>query len=120
MAWNGTIATEDEVDFMAGANVSASITQAQKNDLIAQAESYLCCLMRYNVVDNYATIDADVKRILSEYGARYCAVAMIAYDMSGFTSRIEGEDMLNIHLYRMRVLEHMLIDQKTSTYMQGA
>ena len=40
--------------------------------------------------------------------------------MSGFTSRIEAEDMINIHLFRMNLIEKLLIDQKTVTYMGGA
>jgi len=121
MTYSGTICTEAEIAAMAGENVAAAgNTEANHNDLVAQAESYLCCLMRYNVVNNYAGLNGDVKRILSEYGARYAAVALISYDMSGFTSRIEAEDMINIHLFRMNLIEKLLIDQKTVTYMGGA
>ena len=121
MAYTGTICTEAEIALMVGENVDATgDTEANHNDLVAQAESFLCSLMRYNVVDNYAALNADVKRILSEYGARYAAVALISYNMAGYTSRIEAEDMINIHLFRMNILETLLADQKTSTYIQGA
>ena len=121
MVFNGTVATEADIALMAGENVdSTGDTEANRNLLMAQAESFLCNLMRYNVVDNYSSLNADVKASLTEYAARYCAVALIAYNMAGFTSRIEAEDMLNIHLFRMRQLEKLLGDQKTSTYIQGA
>lgn len=121
MVYSGTLCTEAEIATMAGENVDATgNTEAVHNDLVAQAESYLCNLCRYNFVDNYAALNEDVKRMLSEYCARYAAVALIAYNMAGFTSRIEGEDMMNVHLYRMRKIEQMLEDQKTVTYISGA
>lgn len=121
MAYTGTICTEAEIAIFKGENVDATgDTEANRNDLVAQAESFLCVLMRYNVVDNYGTLNADVKRILSEYAARYVAVGLIAFNMAGYTSRVEAEDMINIHVFRMNKIEKMLTDQKSSTYMKGA
>ena len=121
MEYTGTICTENEIALMAGENVdSTGDTEANHNDLVAQAESYLCNLMRYNVVDNYGTLNEDVKRMLSEYAARYAAVSLILYNMSGYTTRIEAEDIINYHVYRMERIEGLLKEQKTSTYMQGA
>lgn len=121
MVYTGTLTTEAEIAAMAGENVDATgDTEANHNTLVAQAESYLCNLSRYNWVDNFASLNADVKAILSEYCARYAAVALIAYNMAGFTSRLEAEDMIMIHITRMRAIEKMLTDQKTVTYIQGA
>jgi len=121
MAYSGTITTEADIALMAGENVDATgDTEANHNLLVAQAESYLCNLCRYNFVDNYGSLNADVKAILSEYAARYAALALIAYNMAGYSSRIEAEDMMNIHIYRMKAIEKLLIDQKTITYMKGA
>ena len=118
MAYTGTICTENEIALMAGENVDATgDTEANHNDLVAQAESFLSVLLRYNVVDNYAAIDADYKRILSEWAARYAATALIAYNMSGFTSRVEAENMINIHVFRMREIEKVLVDQKAVTFI---
>src|SRR3990167_3666881 len=99
MAYTGTIATEAEIAIYAGELVDATgNTEANRNDLMAQAESYLSCLMRYNVVDNYASLNADVKRILSEWAARFCGTALISFNMGGYNSRIEAEDMININI----------------------
>jgi len=118
MAYTGTICTENEIALMAGENVdSTGDTEANHNDLVAQAESYLSILMRFNVTDNYAAMDADYKRIFSEWGARYAAVALIAYNMAGFTSRVEAEDMISIHLHRMEEIEKIVKDKKQETFI---
>ena len=62
----------------------------------------------------------DVKYLLNEYVARYVAICGISYNMSGFTSRVEAEDMINVHVFRLRAIEKLLIDQKTITYIRGA
>lgn len=121
MTYSGTLATEEDIALMAGENVDATgNSEPNRNLLMAQAESFLCNLCRYNFVDNYGSLNADVKAILTEYCARYCAVALIAYNMAGFTSRIEAEDMINIHIFRMKAIEKILADQKSITYMTGA
>lgn len=121
MAYTGILCTEAEIAIYAGENVDATgHTEANRNLLVAQAESYLCVLSRYNYVDNYAALNADVKKILNEFCARFVAAACIAYNMAGYTSRLEAENMLNIHYLRMAQLEDMLRDQKNLTYMQGA
>ena len=120
MVYTGTIATEAEIAAYAGELVDATgATEANRNDWIAQAESYLSVLMRYNVVDNYANLNADVRRILSEWGARFVAIAEISYNMAGYTSRIDGEDLINIHTYRMRQIEKLLINQNSVSYLKG-
>lgn len=121
MVYTGTICTEAEIAVFAGENVDATgDTEANHNILVAQAESYISNLLRYNVVDNYSALNEDVKRSLSEWAARYAAIAVIAYNMAGFTSRIEAEDMINIHAWRMNKLENMLKEQVTVTYLKGA
>jgi hypothetical protein len=121
MAYTGTIVTEAEMALMAGENVDATgNTEANHNLLAGQAESYLSVLMKYNVVDNYTSLNADVKKIFAEWASRYSAVVLISYNMLGYTSRIEAEDMINIHIYRMKQIEKLLIDDPFKTYIRGA
>ena len=53
--------------------------------------------------------------MLAEYIARYAAMCGIAYHMAtvgaGFSSLIEPEDMIQVHLYRMQQIEVKLEDQ---------
>lgn len=121
MAYTGTLCTEAEIDVMAGENADATgDTEANHNLLVAMAESFCCALSRYNWIDNYASLNADVRAVLNEYCSRFAAVVLISYNMSGYTSRIEAENMLTIHMSRMRLLEELLSDQKWVTYAQGA
>lgn len=121
MAATSILSTDAEMNAMAGENVDATgWTDANKTAWGLQAENFLNVMCRYNFSDNFASLNVDVKYILSEYVARYVAVCGIAYNMAGFTSRIEAENMINVHLYRMRVIEKLLTDQKSVTYMQGA
>ena len=97
MADTGIFATTAEVERKAGANVSTvSKAEAYVNDYMTQAESLINSLVRYNFSDNYSTLNVDVKGILKEVASDLAAIYAIQYDMSGFTSRIEAEDMINI------------------------
>ena len=108
MAYTGTITTEAEIALMAGENVGAGATEANNNLLVAQAEAYLSALIQDDVVAGFAGYDTVTKQILSEWASRYAAMSLISFNMSGFTSRIEAEDMINIHVFRMRIIAKIL------------
>lgn len=115
------IITAAKLNAMAGENVDTTgWTTANQEAWELQAISFLCNLTRYNIADNYSSLNADVKNMVDEYIARYCAVCGIAYNMAGFTSRQEAENMINIHLFRMEKLEELFADQKTITWIKGA
>ena|SRR3990167_3314830 len=121
MADTGIFATTAEVQRKAGANASAtSKAEAYVNDFMTQAESYINSATRKNWSDVYSTLNADVKGILKECSSNLAAIYVISYDMSGFTSRIEAEDMINILYRRAMDCIKVLIDQKTETFVVGA
>lgn len=112
MAYTGVLCTVAEMQLYACELVdSTGNVEANHNILAAQGESFLCVLSKYNWVDNYASLNVDVKRILSEYVARFGAVGLISFNMAGYTSRIEAEDIINIHLARMKAIEKILSDK---------
>ena len=121
MADTGIFCTTAEVERKAGANCSAvSKAEAYTNDYITQAESLINAICRYNFSDNYATLNADVKGILKEVASNIAAMYVIQYDMSGFTSRIEAEDMINIlRDAALRGLS-LLRDKKSQDFITGA
>lgn len=97
MADEGIFCTTAEVERKAGANCSAtSKAEAYTNDYVAQAESVINAICRYNFSDNYSTLNGDTKEILKEVASNLAAIYVINYDMSGFTTRTEAEDMINI------------------------
>jgi hypothetical protein len=120
MSYTGTLCTEAEIALMAGENVDATgDTEANRNLLVAQAESYVVTLSRYDWVGNFGSLTANAKQILAEYCSRYVAMSLISYNMSGYTTRVEAEDMINIHAWRMVILENILRDQMFVTYVKG-
>jgi len=97
MADTGIFCTTAEVERKAGANCSAtSKAEAYTNDYVTQAESLINAICRYNFSDAYAALNADVKGILKEIASNIAAIYVISYDMSGFTTLGEAEDMINI------------------------
>ena len=97
MADTGIFCTGTEVERKAGAGASAtSKAEAYTNDYIAQVESLINTTCRYNFSDNYSTLNADTKQILKEVASNLAAIYVIQYDMSGFTSRVEAEDQINV------------------------
>ena len=112
MAATSILSTDDEMNAMAGENVDVTgWTDANKTAWGKQAESFLTIHSKYNWQDTFAGLNADVKQILSEYVARYTGASGIAYNMSGFGSRIVAEDMLNVHFKRMNDIEKKLGDK---------
>ena len=121
MTATSILSTDAEMNAMAGENVDTTgWTDANKTAWGLHAENYLNNLCRYNFSDNFSTLNADVKYILSEYVARYTALCGILYNIAGFTSRLEAEDMADAHIWRMEKIEELLKDQKTITFLNGA
>ena len=121
MADDGIFATNAEIERKAGANASAvSVAVAYTDDYIAQAESKINCMTRFNWSDAYAGLDADVKSILKEAGSNLAAIYVIQYDMSGFTSNIEAEDMITILRDQFQTNIQILRDIKVQTFMENA
>jgi len=121
MADTGIFATTAEVERKAGANASAtSKAEAYVNDYMTQVESHINALTRYNWSDAYAGLNVDVKGILKEVASNLAAIYVIQYDMSGYTSRIEAEDMINV--LRDSALRGLAILKRinTQTFMIGA
>lgn len=120
MAWTGIFATNSEVMYRAGKNVSLSgAEEAKVNDIAAQSESIINVATRRNWSDDYSAANADVKRILSACSAAYIAMHMIQMDMSGYTTRIEAEDMINIQRDDFLRNLNILIEQKAEDFMDA-
>lgn len=121
MADTGIFATTAEVGYKAGAGASAtSKAEAYVNSYMSQVESQINVLTRYNWSDNYGSLNVDVKGILKEIASNLAAIYVIQYDFSGFTSRTEAEDMINV--LRDSALRGLsiLVDSKVERFMVDA
>ncbi len=120
MAFTGITATEAEIDQKTGAGVSASYTDTMKTQALLQAESFINSLSKYNWSDWYAaTPNVDFKYIITEITSSIVAVEGIKYDMSGYTSRVEAEDMINVLIYRIEEIKTLLKDQDFVNFIQN-
>jgi len=118
MAYTGTIVSEAEMTFMAGENVDATgNTEANHNILAYYAETFLSDLMKYDIVTHWGDLGTNKKKIFSEYAARFAAISLISYNMNGYSSRIEAEDMVNIHWARCEQIIEFLQKQDIKDYL---
>lgn len=118
MVYNGIIVTSAEMIFFAGENVDATgSVEANWNYLALYAEAYLSNLVEYDIVTNWGSISAIYKQMFSEWAARMAANALIKYNMAGYTSRIEAEDMINTNLFRMTAIETLLKKQTIQDFI---
>lgn len=121
MADTGIFCTTAEVERKAGANCSAtSKAEAYVNDYVTQAESEINAVTRFNWSDAYSGLNADVKGLLKLAASNLAAIYVIQYDMSGFTSRIEAEDMINILRDGYLRAISLLRDKKVETFITEA
>jgi len=117
MAYTGTIVTEAQIALMAGKNVDATgDTEANHNDLAAQAEAYLSVLVKKDLVTAWSGLSTVYRQLFSEWAARFAATQLIAFNMAGYTSRVEAEDMINIHVFRMQQIEKLLNDSSVQDF----
>jgi hypothetical protein len=120
MAEEGTLCGNGDVEKYSGANGSATAdVEGYTNVYIKEAEGIICGLARYDFVTNYSSLTAIAKEMLREAAACLAAIAVISYDMSGYTSRIEAEDMINILWEKFKILKPIIEDQKFVTWSQS-
>lgn len=87
MAFTGITASEAIIDQKAGANASSSFTDTMKTASLLQAESWLNIETLHNYSDEFLTLDADTKSIVTMVTASLVAMDMINYDLLAIGSR---------------------------------
>jgi len=103
----------------AGTSVSASVPSASWDTWIEEAEGFLSSLLKFDVVAGWATISGSASApMLSDYCARDAAIQGISYDMSGYTTILEAEDMINVHLYKMNETVQKLKNASRQDFME--
>jgi predicted transcriptional regulator len=120
MAHTGIFATSSEIITRAGKNYdSTTVTEAKINELCLEAESLINCITRYNWSDWYVggSVVADTKYILSIAEASWVAMNIIACNMSGYSSRVEAETMLDVQRDQWNKAIELLSDQNVRNFM---
>ena len=109
-----------DIQGKAGTNANATAKATAATDVyVLEVEGLINALTRFNWSDAYSGLNADVKDVLKMVTSNICAIYVIQWDMSGFTSRIEAEDMINI--LRDQALQglSLLRDKKTQDFINA-
>ena len=89
---------------------------------VLNVEAFINCATRYNwsAAVTAGPLDAAVQGILTETGACLCAIYVIQWDFSGFTTRAAAENSINI--LRDIALRNISVlrDKTTQTFMKNA
>ena len=112
--------TEAEIQQKSGAGVNVAFDTTMMEAAELRAESIINCVCKNNFSDSFATDNIDVKQILSDFCSSFVAIEAISYDMSGYTSRIEAEDMINVLRDGMLRSMSILRNQNVVTFINGA
>ena len=95
-------------------------TEATVELWIEEAESTVNNICRFNFTDNFTSLNNDTKMILREVASAIAAIQAIQFDMSGYTSRTEAEDMINLQRdIALRGLG-ILRDKKVTDFINGS
>lgn len=123
-AWSPTLCNYNDILGKVGKNVLAALITGSKTSLTEnfalQAQSEVCAITRFNWVDNYSTLDNDLKYLLNEAVSNLAAIYTISHDMSGYTDRVEAETMINVLRDGYLRAISLLRDQKVKVFVNGS
>lgn len=118
MVYTGTIVAVAEMQFFAGENRDATgDVEANHNYSAGYAEAYLSVLVRYDIVTNWASINSTYKKLFSEYAARMGANDLIKFNMIGYSTQSEAEDLINYNWARMQQIKAILEKADTKDFL---
>lgn len=110
------ITSTAEIAQKSGANVSTNYTSTMQDNAEIRGLGLIQMLTRYMWADNIPS-NADIKSILADFLSSFVAIEAIFYDMSGYTSRAEAEDMIEGLRDSMMRSAALLRDKKVQTLM---
>jgi len=90
------LCTSGQAIIKAGVGVSDISGSAYIDTWISGASAKISTIARYDYVTNYSTLSTVGKNFLRDLCSDMVAIKIISYDMGGYTSRVEAEDMVNI------------------------
>lgn len=123
MADDGIYTTNAEIAVRAGANVNATaITVAETDKYVLAVEASINAMTRTNWSDLVtAGLNADVQGVLTECSACMCAMFAIQYDMSGFSTLLEAQTMLDVLDNRYKAaLKALREDKEIRSFVENA
>lgn len=113
----GTIALSGSAIGKAGTNVATVAPASLWDEWIEEAEGYLSDLLKFDIVANWTSLNTVKRQVFTEYASRYAAMEGIKWDPAGYTSLIEAEDLIQVHIYRLEQIEKLLKGQDKQDFM---
>jgi len=120
MADAGQFAQDEQILQYMGTGASATVKAAGWFDvIILEVEAAINVMTRHDwsAQDAGTAITATIRKILCVAGGSMAANIGIAWDMSGYTTRTEAEDLININRDRYLMCIAALRDFKTHSFM---
>jgi len=111
-----TLCVKEDVQLKAGEHAT-ELTDAEYTSLINQAEAFVCAHSRENWIDNYNNISDIAKEFLKDAVSCHAAISVIDNNMSGFTSRMEAQVMLDVLYSKLVDNINLLRDEKFRTFI---
>ncbi|MCK4429094.1 MAG: hypothetical protein KAU95_01865 [Candidatus Aenigmarchaeota archaeon] len=103
---------------MAGENRDATgDVEANHQFLSNYAEAYLSNLVKHDIVTDWTNLNATYKILFSEWAARFGGNGLIKFNMAGYTTRIEAEDMVNLNIWRMEAIKEILDNSSVQDFL---
>lgn len=122
MANAGQFAQDTDILLRVGTGASATVKAAGWFDtIIIDVEAMINCATRYDwsALDAATTMNASIRGILVDTSACLAAIEGVTWDMSGYTSRIEAEDLINVLRDRALFNIQILRNKEVQTFMLG-
>lgn len=113
MSWTFTTSGSAILSGGQYANATIIISGSALASWSDEAEGYIAAHTRRDWKTNYASLDADIKLALTCAANAYIGNKIINYDMSGFTSRLEAENMLDVNFDVLTSQVQILSDFKS-------
>ena len=123
MANAGQFAQDADILLRVGTNASATVKAAGWFDtIILDVEAIVNVMTRFDwsTADAATTLNTTVRGILIDTGACLAAIEGIIWDMQGYTTRTEAEDMINVLRDRAMMNMSILRDKKNQKFMEEA
>jgi len=114
-----TFCSSGAIVFKAGKKVdsAAAASGAFMQQVSDEAEQFINMVSRIDYITAYAGLAANKKKILSEAASCLAAILLIQYDMSGYTSRLEAQTMLDVLSSRANACIELLKDSENKRFL---
>ena len=122
MADAGQFAKDADILLRVGTSASSTVKAAGWFDtIILDVEAIVnnICRFDFSTLDASSTLNSSVRGILIEASACLAAIEGIIWDMSGYTTRIEAEDLINVLRDRALFVISILRDKKVQEFIKN-